>query len=301
MKIALITPASSSPYSGNTVTARRYARILRGLGHRVILSDEHTGQDVDLLIALHAKKSYASISRFRRTHRSTPIIVALTGTDLYRDIHTDPRAKESLQLATRLVVLQGKALDELPPDQRRKATVVYQSVEPYSGGVHRLKTGFRVAVVANLREEKDPLRAAMAARLLPVTSRIRVVHIGGALSRKLGRAAVQEMRVNPRYRWVGSTPHWKARRLISGSHLLAITSRMEGSSNVLCEALASGTPVLASRIPGLAGTLGTRYPGYFPVGDTSALAGLMCKAESDRRFYDHLKNSGAGFAQLVQP
>ena len=47
---------------------------------------------------------------------------------------------------------------------------------------------------------------------------------------------------------------------------------MEGSCNAMCEALALGVPVIASRISGLIGTLGEDYPGYFAVEDTQALA-----------------------------
>ena len=43
-----------------------------------------------------------------------PLVVALTGTDLYGDIHTSPEAQTSLDLATRLVVLQPMGIRELP-------------------------------------------------------------------------------------------------------------------------------------------------------------------------------------------
>jgi glycosyltransferase involved in cell wall biosynthesis len=76
---------------------------------------------------------------------------------------------------------------------------------------------------------------------------------------------------------------------------------MEGSSNVLSEALASSVPVIASRIPGLMGTLGEHYPGYFTAGDTRALARLMRRAESDSRFYETLKARCARAKHLVSP
>src|SRR5581483_2410444 len=93
-------------------------------------------------------------------------------------------------------------------------------------------------------------------------------------------------------------PHDQTRRLVAGSHLLAITSLMEGSSNALCEALAqpSPTPVVASRIGGLVGTLGAGYPGYFPVEDTAALTRLLWRAESDPAFYAALEAGCAACA-----
>jgi glycosyltransferase involved in cell wall biosynthesis len=162
---------------------------------------------------------------------------------------------------------------------------------------------FRVVVVGHLRPEKDPLRTARAARLLPAASRIRVVQVGAALDPAQEARVQQEAARNPRFQWLGALPHARTRRLIAGSHLLALTSRMEGSANVLGEALAQSapTPVVASRISGLVGTLGEDYPGYFTVGDTRGLADLLWRAESDAAFYAALAAHCAAVAPLVAP
>jgi glycosyltransferase involved in cell wall biosynthesis len=76
---------------------------------------------------------------------------------------------------------------------------------------------------------------------------------------------------------------------------------MEGSSNVLSEAIASSVPVIAAKIPGLIGTLGEKYPGYFQVGNTAELAGLLRRAESDAVFYRRLKSTCARLRPLVDP
>ena len=91
------------------------------------------------------------------------------------------------------------------------------------------------------------------------------------------------------------------RALLAGSKLVTITSKMEGSSNVLSEALASGVPVIAAKISGLMGTLGKRFVGYYPVSDTAKLRRLLLKAENDRRFYGELKRQCRSFARLVRP
>jgi len=52
---------------------------------------------------------------------------------------------------------------------------------------------------------------------------------------------------------------------------------MEGGAHVVMEAVASGTPVLASRIDGKLGMLGADYAGYFPWGDAEALAALLLR------------------------
>ncbi len=302
MKIQLITPAPLRFNNGNRITAIRWARILRELGHRVVLGQRYEGQSCDIMVALHARRSSESIQHFHADHPELPLIVVLTGTDLYRDIRTNSRARGSLELATRLVALQQMALAELPARLHSKTRVIYQSAALINGSFARSGNGrFRVCVIGHLRPEKDPLRTAMAARRLPSSSRIQVIHIGRALQEHLKKRALAESARNPRYRWVGEWPHWKTRRELSHSHLLSLTSRMEGSSNVLSEAIASSIPVVASKIPGLMGTLGKDYPGYFPVGDTRKLADLLHRVESDPKFYRKLEARSRQLRPLVEP
>jgi glycosyltransferase involved in cell wall biosynthesis len=109
------------------------------------------------------------------------------------------------------------------------------------------------------------------------------------------------MASNPRYRWLGEVPRWKARRLLARSRLLVQSSFIEGGANVVSEALAAGVPVVASDIPGNLGMLGEGYPGYYPVGDEAALARLLYRAETDGGFYTLLRDRCAARAYLVQP
>lgn len=300
-RIALVTPAGPTRRTGNRISGGRWARILRASGHRVTALDRYERQRCDLLIALHARRSHPSIRQFHRLHPDKPLVVVLTGTDLYRDIHGDEDARESLQLATRLVVLQRKGVDELAPALHGKTRVIYQSASPRPDRPGDRTRQFTVAVAGHMRSEKDPFRTAMATRSLPSSSRIRVVHIGAALSEGMAARARRETERNPRYRWVGELPHWKTRRTLARSHLVSLTSRMEGSSNVLCETLASGVPVAASRISGLIGTLGEDYPGYFELGDTAGLKRLLVRAENDLPFYQSLARHCAEVAPLVNP
>jgi glycosyltransferase involved in cell wall biosynthesis len=76
---------------------------------------------------------------------------------------------------------------------------------------------------------------------------------------------------------------------------------MEGGANVISEALAVPVPVLASKISGSIGLLGGDYPGYFPLGDTQALAQLLEKAEQDIGFYDELTDWCRQLAPIVHP
>lgn len=290
MRIALVTPAGPGTRNGNRHTALRWAAFLRAAGHRVSISTQDLAPDADLMLALHARRSHPSISAFPP---EKPLVVALTGTDIYRDIRTSAEARESLELAHRLIVLQPKAAEELPPRLRKKVRVVVQSSATTLR--HRPVRGkFRICVIGHLREEKDPLRIVSA---LPyVEADIEVIHLGAALDAKL-----EPKTVDPRYRWLGSVPHANALRWLASSHALVISSRMEGGANVVCEALRIGVPVLASRISGNVGLLGPRYPGYFPLGDERALARLITRAATNPAFYRLLKAYVRKLRPMVAP
>jgi putative glycosyltransferase (TIGR04348 family) len=301
MRILLACPAPPRSRHGNRVTALRWSRILKSLGHRITITQLYTGQPCDLLVALHAHRSHDSVVRFRHLHPHAPLLVALTGTDLYHDIHTSRAAQESLDLADRLIVLQTCARDELPAHLRPKIRVLYQSTLPTPGPIMKRSDVFEVCVLGHLRPVKDPFRAAFALRRLPATSQIRVLHAGKALSADMANRAHALMRRDPRYHWLGEIPRWQARRLLARSRLLVLSSRMEGGANVISEAVVDGVPILASRIPGSMGLLGPRYPGYFPVADADALARLLNRAETDKPFCRRLVQSIHQLQPLFDP
>jgi putative glycosyltransferase (TIGR04348 family) len=305
MKIGIVTPAPAGSTRGNRITAERWARILRTLGHHVLISEKYEDEQLDLLIALHARRSHSSILRLREEHPDTPIILALTGTDVYRDIHKNRQARRSLKLADRIVVLQPHALRELTPANRKKAQVIYQSVEIGRGwkGPRRPPAGrnFDICVIGHLRPVKDPFRAAMAARTLPDSSLIHIIQLGGALSKQMEQRALHEMQINQRYRWIGELSRARALQVLAQSRLCIVSSRMEGGANVISEAIVAGVPVLASRIAGNIGILGQRYPGLFRVGDARELGQLMLRAETDRKFLRGLQMAVEKLAPLFDP
>ena len=297
MRIALVTPAGARARNGNRHTALRWAAFLRAAGHRVAVSTEWSGGEADLLLALHARRSYDSIRRFAASYPQRRLLVALTGTDVYRDIHESAEAQQSLELAHRLIVLQPKAAEELPERLRSKVSVVVQSCATRLRHAP-VKGKFRVCVIGHLREEKDPLRIVAA---LPYLDAIQVIHLGAALDESLGRQALAAMQRDSRYRWLGGVPHGRALAWLASSHAMVISSRMEGGANVVCEALRVGVPVLASQISGNVGLLGERYPAYFALEDEKALAELIHRAATDRKFYKRVKNAVERLRPMVAP
>jgi putative glycosyltransferase (TIGR04348 family) len=276
----------------------------------------YDGKSYDLLVALHARKSHRSIINFRRQHPAAPLIVALTGTDLYRDLQTNQRAQESLDIATRIVALQPKATEGLLPRWRKKTRVIHQSVENgqtvTSGrsakararkpdASERSNGSFDVCVVGHLRAVKDPFRTAIAARSLPDSSKIRVLQVGGAMTGAMANRARKEMRTNKRYRWLGDQPQSRVFQILNKSSLCVLSSRIEGGANVLSEAIAASVPILASRIDGNVGILGANYPGYFGAGDTRQLAGLLARAETSPEYLAELKAWGKSLTRITDP
>ncbi|HEV8369491.1 MAG TPA: selenoneine biosynthesis selenosugar synthase SenB [Pyrinomonadaceae bacterium] len=307
MRIGIVTPAPPQSLHGNRITALRWAMILRRLGNRVSIVQTYEGEPYDLLVALHARKSRPAVVNFRRQNSEGPVIVALTGTDVYRDIRTSRAAREALDLATRIVVLQPKATKELRPSWQMKARVIYQSVknrQPLTSNTHakeRSSASFDVSVIGHLRAVKDPFRTAMAVRMLPDSSRVRVLHIGGAMTDAMANRARKEMRVNSRYKWLGQLSQLLVFQVLKKSSLCVLSSRMEGGANVLSEAIAASVPILASRIDGNIGILGAAYPGYFDVGNTSQLARLLARAERSSEYLAELKACGKSLIHLVDP
>jgi putative glycosyltransferase (TIGR04348 family) len=267
----------------------------------VEIGEDDAARRCDLLVALHARRSHPAVLRYRASHPGGPLVVALTGTDVYGDIRRDDAARESLALADRLVALQPLSLDELPPGLRGKARVIYQSAPALAARPAPRHATFDVSVVGHLRPVKDPFLPAAASRLLPPPSRIRVLQVGAALEEEMRALALREARENPRYRWLGELPRWRARREMARSRLLVLPSRMEGGANVISEAAVMGVSVLVSAIPGSLGLLGADYPGAFPVGDAPALAALLLRAEREPAFLADLEARVRAVAPLFTP
>ncbi len=303
--IGIVSPALPGVNNGNGRTAERWARILERHFDVRVLAAWH-GEPLDLLIALHARRSAPSIAQWagqargQGQARHPPLVVVLTGTDLYGDLASDAAARRSLDLADALVVLQDRGIEALPAAVRGKARVIFQS------GARRRrldKTGrrLRVLAVGHLRDEKQPLTLQAAATLLRSRRDIRIDHIGGGLDPDLAAEARRAATHCPEYRWLGALPHGRTLRWIQRAHVLVHPSRVEGGAHVVLEAVLSGTPVIASDIPGNRGMLGADYDGYFPLGDAGALARALERCRDDPAWLARLGRQCARRARLFEP
>lgn len=317
--VVIVSPALADSNNGNWQTARRWQLFLSGhFSVRIVKHWENTPatqRDV-AMIALHARRSADSIaawaqSRGNHAHGSPGLVLALTGTDLYRDIETDETAQKSLELARHLIVLQEKGTEKLSEDLQEKTSVIFQSTTSRKT-LPKPKRRLKVVMVGHLRDEKMPQTLMEAAVLLRGYPDIYIDHIGGPLDPELAQAAEETMQACPNYRWLGNQPHGATRARIQRAHVLVHASKMEGGAHVIMEAVCSGTPVVASYIDGNIGMLGAAYPGYFPLGNSHALANVLTQLQEDivnpkplppgkSSMYTKLKSQCAERAKLFAP
>ncbi len=291
-RIVIVSPALADANNGNWQTARRWQRLLAPAESRIVKQwpDAQASAQDTVMLALHARKSAASIAAWAERSGASAnvpgLAVVLTGTDLYSDIAQHEDAQRSLQLASRLVVLQELGAQALPAALRGKTQTIFQSTTARQT-LPKSRERVRAVMVGHLRAVKDPAILWAAARLLQGAG-IAIDHLGDALEPALGGEARATAAACSHYRWLGGQAHEATRRRIQRAHVLVHTSRMEGGAHVIMEALRSGTPVLASRIDGNVGMLGADYPGYFEPGDAVGLAALL------RRFIQGLREDASG-------
>ncbi len=301
LTIMLVTPARPASRSGNRVTADRWHMLLTGLGHTVNVVTTYDGQPADLLIAIHAWRSADAVARFAHDQPGKPIIVCLSGTDIYAYQASHPSVTHgAMTAATALVGLHDLVALSIPERTHPKLHIIHQSASPVVRRTPATDT-FDICVIGHLRAEKDPFRTAEAVRLLPQSLPVRVTHVGGAMDADWAARAHEEMARNPRYIWRGEVPASGVADLLASTRLMVLSSTSEGGANVLGEAIVSGVPVIVSAIEGSLGLLGTDYPGTYPTGDTQALAGQLKRAIEEPAFLADLTSRCMARAFLFTP
>ncbi len=310
LKVILITPAPRGSRGGNRATVKRWARLLGELGCQVqILGPEDTPaasaakRAPDIVLALHAWRSHAAIQAWRQAQPNCPLVLVLTGTDVYQFQHSDPKiVRESLESADALIGLHDCLKEDLPERFHDRLHIMHQSALPLPANAPSPSLrNFEVLVVGHLPDEKDSLRAAYAVRDLPSASRLKVIQLGGAHTKDWAQAAREEMAANDRYQWLGDLPHWRVRQWMARARLMVISSRMEGGANVVSEACVASLPVIASDIPGNRGLLGEDYNGYYTVANAQALQQQLLRAEGDPAWLAKLKQQVQARAPLFRP
>ncbi|MFY9341265.1 MAG: glycosyltransferase [Planctomycetota bacterium] len=294
----VVTPAGRGSRSGNRVTALRWAAILRRNGLQARVREAWQGEPCELLIAVHAVKTAASVAAAAAALPGLRIVVLLAGTDVYPTFEPTPAVSRVLERANALVALQPHAATVLPAPLRPKVRTIVQSATAAPAARAAI---FRACVLAHLRPVKDPLLPITALAHVPRRHPLELVLAGRALTQELADAVRAAAARDPRIRWLGPLRHRAARELLASSHVCIVPSAAEGGANVVSEAIAAGTPVLATAIPGNLGLLGADWPATFPVGDEKKLAQLVERAATDERWRRELEQRLQALRPQVDP
>jgi glycosyltransferase involved in cell wall biosynthesis len=154
------------------------------------------------------------------------------------------------------------------------------SLPPHAAFIGRL---------AHTKGLTDAIEAWARVREVVPEAKLRIVGTGperqpaAALAERLGLSGAVE--------WLGFVSEEEKRRLLGESRILLAPSYEEGWGISVCEALASGVPVVAYRLPVLDELFGAAYLGSTP-GDVRGLADLAVQVLTDDALADALSGRG---------
>jgi glycosyltransferase involved in cell wall biosynthesis len=152
--------------------------------------------------------------------------------------------------------------------------------------------GARAAFVARMSHTKgvsDAVRAwASIRRAVPDAA---LMMVGDGPEREPAAALAESLGVADSIDWRGFVLEQGERRLLADTRVLLAPSYEEGWGISVCEALASGVPVVAYRLPALDELFGSAYLAA-PPGDVDALADLVVRVLTDDSLADDLSQRG---------
>lgn len=291
--IAIACPYPLDAKMGNVVTANRLSGILKEIGYEPRLCHGWNGETSDALLVLNAVKGAKAARDYHEAYPERPIIVLLTGTDLYRDLHDESNGGTSTLIkASRIVVMTDRARSSLSQDFEGKTVVIPQSLEVPRIEDERVGEVFGMIVLGHLRPVKNPFHLVGIVARHPEWTDVRVWQVGAALSREMTAQALEWEAKDDRYDWCAELPREEGLRLLKRSRLLVNSSRLEGAPSAILEAMHFGVPVLASRVEGNIGLLGEDYEGYFDPENEAELEELLGRAREQPGFLDQLQSRG---------
>jgi len=223
---------------------------------------------------------YGALERYAA--RSTEFLIAVS--DAERDAAVEARLLRPEQI---VVIPNGIVAEDYYCPERRQTVRDALGVD----GATKL-----VGAVGNLRPQKDYETLIKAAALVPACESLRFVIAGeGPLHGKL-TALIRRLGLADRFvilGWYEDIPG-----LLAALDIFVMSSWQEGCPYALLEAMASGTPVVATAVPGIEEiVVDGRYGRLAPAGDAQALARAIQQAISDS---EATRQMAADGRQLVE-
>ena len=210
-----------------------------------------------------------------------PVITTVRGTDLDwagRSVFFRLALRFCLHLNQRVVTVSRGMARQLTvwfPWYRHKIHHIPNGVAlPEKGvDVRRSTIPFLVAVIGNLIPDKrvDVVIRAFQALVRSVTG-ARLLVAGGGPERKRLETLVCRSGLQPRVSFLGVLQPDDVRKLLQACHALVLASAKEGRPNIVLEAMAAGTPVVAADIKPVREIIGQNERGLlFPLDDVEQL------------------------------
>jgi glycosyltransferase involved in cell wall biosynthesis len=228
-----------------------------------------------------------------------PYVVKVHGSDLnVQATHAlrRPQIRAALRGAAAVVAvsraLAGKAI-ALGTDAARVHTL-YNGVDgtlfaPGSRDAARTQLGLDAAdaplllYVGNLKESKGCLDLLEAfPPVLAARPQARLVYVGDGPCRGALLARARALGVEARLQLAGAMPHDALPDWFRAADVLCLPSHNEGVPNVVLEAMACGTPVVATQVGGIPEVVPEHAGRLVPLGDRAALAAALIDAATRR-------------------
>jgi glycosyltransferase involved in cell wall biosynthesis len=246
---------AQSPYSG--ALAALVAAAARRLGRTPILVVEAHG-DFEAVV-LYRRVPFEAL--YRRALRATARF-ALRRADLLRGVSSST-SEQLRRLGGRQPLVQFLAWTDLdvfataeaPESGRHRGDILFAGVIARVKGLHHLVRAF-----ARLAADVDGIRLVIAGREADATY---AAHI---------RAEVQAAGLTERVAFVGAVTQQRLAGLMAACRVFVLPSLSEGLPRAVVEAMATGAPVIASRVGGVPELIANDDTGWLvPAGDEDAL------------------------------
>lgn len=255
-----------SRYPWRALTTLRTARRLREVVHSggFDLVHAHLGQS-EVLAAV--------------APRSVPVVASRRGPNMgfdnavYRLLEgLGHRRSDVLISNTRYWADVAERHDRWTPPTR----VIHNAIDPAEFSILPMpaEIGPRVAVIANLHPYKRIDLFLRAFHLLGGSvPEARATIAGDGVERRRLERLAQELGLSERVTFAGLVPDTRA--IVGASHVVALTSEVEGFPNALLEAMAQGRPVVATRVGGVAELVRDGEDGFLTALDPHEIAARL--------------------------